>query len=102
MIASGTVVISPPIAGNSIEARANHHDAAEEMTPDRAVLSSVLGGAPCRRVHPSDRNAPLAACTLVWAAFRQSTDNRPVSTARIVQRRAAIQNACRCPVEQNR
>src|ERR1044071_4365818 len=27
---------------------------------------------------------------------------RPVSSARIVQRRAAIQNACRCSVEQNR
>ena len=50
----------------------------------------------------SDRTPPRAACTLAWAAFKQSTDSRPVSIARIVQRRAAIQNACRCPVEQNR
>lgn len=29
-------------------------------------------------------------------------DRRPVSIARVVQRRAAIQNAWRCPVEQKR
>jgi len=34
--------------------------------------------------------------------FRHSTDRRPVSIARIVQRRAAVQNAFRCAVEQNR
>jgi hypothetical protein len=33
--------------------------------------------------------------------FRQSTESRPVSITRIVQRRAAIQNAWRRPVEQN-
>ena len=45
--------------------------------------------------------APQAACTLAWDAFRQSTESRPASIARIVQRRAAIQNCCLCPVEQN-
>jgi hypothetical protein len=33
--------------------------------------------------------------------FRKSTDKRPVSIARIVQRGAAVQNAFRCSVEQN-
>jgi hypothetical protein len=33
--------------------------------------------------------------------LRQSTDRRPVSIARIVQRLAAVQNAFRCSVEQN-
>jgi hypothetical protein len=37
----------------------------------------------------------------VWDAFRQSTESRPASIARIVQRRAAIQNCCRCPEQQN-
>jgi hypothetical protein len=37
----------------------------------------------------------------VWDAFKQSTESRPASSALIVQRRAAIQNSCRCPVEQN-
>ena len=34
-------------------------------------------------------------------AFRQSTDRRPASIARMVQRRAAIQNSCLCPEQQN-
>ena len=46
-------------------------------------------------------DAAPTACTLVWMPFRQSTDRRPVSIARIVQRRAAFQNAFRCSVEQN-
>ena len=50
---------------------------------------------------PSGWNTPWAACTLAGDAFKHSTDKRPTSTARIVQRRAAPQNACRCPVEQN-
>ena len=37
----------------------------------------------------------------MWDAFRHSTDSRPASIARIVQRRAAIQNCCRCPEQQN-
>jgi hypothetical protein len=48
-----------------------------------------------------NRDAPQAACTLVLDAFKQSTESRPTSIARIVQRRAAIQNCCRCPVQQN-
>jgi hypothetical protein len=44
---------------------------------------------------------PQAACTLVWDAFKQSTESRPASIARIVQRRAAIQNCCLWAVEQN-
>jgi hypothetical protein len=47
------------------------------------------------------RNALQAACTLVSDAFRQSTESRPASIALIVQRRAAIQNCWRWPVEQN-
>ena len=43
----------------------------------------------------------LEACTLASVGFRHSTDRRPASIARIVQRRAASQNACRCPAEQN-
>jgi hypothetical protein len=50
---------------------------------------------------PSRQSAPPAACTLVRAAFRQSTDRRPVSIARMVQRRAAVQNALRCARQQN-
>jgi len=50
---------------------------------------------------PAARNAPRAAYTLVRAVFRQSTDSRPVSTARIVQSRAAVQNACRWSGVQN-
>jgi hypothetical protein len=46
-------------------------------------------------------NALQAACTLVRDAFRQSTDRRPASIARMVQRRAAIQNSCLCPEQQN-
>ena len=49
----------------------------------------------------TSRNATQAACTLVREAFRQSTESRPASIARIVQRRAAIQNSCRCPAQQN-
>src|ERR1700751_2842131 len=45
--------------------------------------------------------ASQAACTLVSDAFKQSTERRPASIARIVQRRAAIQNCCLCPVQQN-
>jgi hypothetical protein len=37
----------------------------------------------------------------VWDTFRQSTESRPASIALIVQRRAAIQNCCLCPVQQN-
>ena len=37
----------------------------------------------------------------MWDAFKQSTDSRPASIARIVQRRAAIQNCCLCPEQQN-
>src|SRR6059058_3673325 len=44
----------------------------------------------------SERNALLAACTLLLWPFRQSTESRPVSMARIVQRRAAVQNVFRC------
>jgi hypothetical protein len=47
------------------------------------------------------RNAPRAACTLAWDAFKQSTESSPASIALIVQRRAAIQNCCLCPVQQN-
>ena len=62
--------------------------------PDRPICSSYQGSL-------YDRNAPAAACTLVWDAFKQSTESRPASIARIVQRRAAIQNCCLCPVQQN-
>ena len=51
---------------------------------------------------PRRWNTPRAAYTLLWLAFRQSTDRRPVSIARIVQRRAASQNALWCPLVQNR
>ena len=34
-------------------------------------------------------------------AFKQSTDRRPASIARMVHRRAAIQNCCLCPEQQN-
>ena len=50
---------------------------------------------------PMDRPAEGAACTLAWFAFRQSTVMRPVSIARTVQRRAAVQNALRCARRQN-
>jgi hypothetical protein len=63
--------------------------------PGRPYMPNHQGGV------PNYRNAPQAACTLVGHAFKQSTDSRPASIARIVQRRAAIQNCCRCPVQQN-
>jgi hypothetical protein len=47
-------------------------------------------------------NAPGAACTLVWTAFSVSGDSKPASTARITQRRAALQNACRHEAPQKR
>ena len=37
----------------------------------------------------------------MWDAFKQSTESRPASIARIVQRRAAIQNCCLCREQQN-
>jgi len=46
---------------------------------------------------PSVGIPPQAACTLVLDAFKQSTESKPASIARIVQRRAAIQNCCLCP-----
>src|ERR1700722_4878618 len=73
------------------------------MVGQIAARMSVLSiaGTPCGQADLSDRNAAPAACTLILIAFKHSTDRRPASTARIVQRRAAIQNAWRCPVEQN-
>jgi hypothetical protein len=62
--------------------------------PDRPICSSYQGGL-------YNRNAPRAACTLVRDAFKQSTESKPASIARIAQRRAAIQNCCLCPVQQN-
>jgi hypothetical protein len=74
----------------------NTLDAAAEDRP-----GAGRGGAPLP-TFPSVWNAPLAACTLGGDTLRQSTERRPASIARIVHRRAATQNAWRCPVEQNR
>jgi hypothetical protein len=53
---------------------------------------------------PRPRNLMRLSQRARWreVPFRQSTDSRPVSIARIVQRRAAIQKAWRCPGEQKR
>src|SRR5205823_1586132 len=71
----------------------------EKVGPN--VISSLRSSCPRSQADLWHRSAPRAACTLARLAFRQSTVRRPVSIARIVQRRAAVQNDLRCAREQN-
>jgi hypothetical protein len=76
-------------------------EGSKQTLPLRLSDSDVFRSSGVCRGTPCYRNAPQAACTLVRDAFKQSTESRPASIALIVQRRAAIQNCCLCPVQQN-